>query len=148
VEVHTAVRLIGQALVQQHLDGAVHLGDYVRRAGIDVGRTHVQGHHVLNKVPRPAVAQRQPVLAHFLGPAQGVIVDVGDVLHVAHRVAEILPVADQGVKAQVGKGVAQVGRIVRGDATDIDGCHLVQRRKGLNLPGPLVIQSQQGERSS
>ena len=41
------------------------------------------------------------------------VVDVGDVAHHAHLVAELLEPADEQVVGEVGGGVAEVGRVVR-----------------------------------
>ena len=41
------------------------------------------------------------------------VVDVGDVAHHPHLVAELLEPADQDVVGEVRRGVAEVGRVVR-----------------------------------
>ena len=53
------------------------------------------------------------------------IVDVGHVLHVVHRAAGVTHSALQDIEEQVGGGVAQMGRVVGRDSTDIDADGLV-----------------------
>ena len=48
------------------------------------------------------------------------VVHVGDVLHVAHRVARVPPGAVQQVEGDVGRGMAEVRGVVRGDAADVE----------------------------
>jgi hypothetical protein len=68
--------------------------------------------------------QRSPTafqsLAGFSCLSQDVVVDVGHILHVGHLMAQVLQVTDENVEAGIGECVAQVGRIVRGDAADVD----------------------------
>ena len=64
--------------------------------------------------------QISPVDPVPLGPFQQRVVDVGDVLHVVHLVAGVEPDALHQVEGQVGRGVAEVCRVVRGDAADVD----------------------------
>ena len=100
---------------------------------------HIQSAHVLDKVACPAVAQLQPVIAHLATLTDDVIVDIGDILHVTHRISQIFPVADQHVKAQISKGMAEMSRVIRRDAANIDGCRIAQRGKRFQSAALVVV---------
>ena len=57
--------------------------------------------------------------AELAGLRQDRVVDVGDVAHHAHLVAELLEPADQEVVGEVGGGVAEVRGVVRRDAAHV-----------------------------
>src|SRR5690606_34545027 len=72
-----------------------------------------------------------------------VVVDVGDVAGVDHPMAARLEVADQRVEHRVHERVAEVGRVVRGDAADVEP-HRVAGEERLHVPGAGVVQAQGG----
>ena len=57
--------------------------------------------------------------AELAGLGQDRVVDVGDVAHHAHLVAELLEPADEEVVGEVRGGVAEVGGVVRRDAAHV-----------------------------
>ena len=90
-----------------------------------VGRDDLQRRHVLGEEGGLLAGQLGPVPAVALRPLEQRVVDVGDVLDVQDLVAGVAQGADEDVERHVGRGVAQVGRVVRRDAAD------VQRRGAL-----------------
>jgi hypothetical protein len=104
---------------RDRLDGA----DVVRR------RDDPQRLHVLAEQGGLAHRQDHPVLAVAGGPLEQRVVDVGHVLHVAHVAAGVAPGPVDQVERDHRGGVAEVGGVVRGDATD------VHRRRGIGRAG-------------
>ena len=64
--------------------------------------------------------------AELAGLGQDRVVDVGDVAHHAHLVAELLEPADEEVVGEVRGGVAEVRGVVRRDAAHV---HAHDRRR-------------------
>ncbi len=110
--------------------------DRLDRADVVVGREHAQGLHVGAEQLGLTLGQGDPVLAGRVGPFEERVVDVGDVLHVAHVVAGRAPGAVEQVEGDVRRGVAHVGGVVRRDPADVHpggsvrGGHLAQRAGG------------------
>ena len=67
--------------------------------------------------------------AELAGLGQDRVVDVGDVAHHAHLVAELLEPADEEVVGEVGGGVAEVRGVVGRDAAHV---HAHDRAGGSN----------------
>ena len=65
--------------------------------------------------------QLAPIHAIALGAFEERIIHVGDVLGVIHLVAVIQQLAVDQIKGEIGRRMAQVGGIIRGNATDIHG---------------------------
>ena len=68
-----------------------------------------------SRARRARPSRRRPCV----GALQQRVVDVGDVLDVAHLVAGVAPGPVEQVEGDVGRGVAQVGGVVRRDAADV-----------------------------
>ena len=130
--VDSAARDVGETSVDQHADRHHDVRDDVGGARIGIRRTDVQALHVADEVGGPAVAQRAPVLPELGGLAQNVIVDVGDILNVAHRPALALQGADEYVGNGVGEGVAQMRGVVRRDAAHVERDRVARRRERLD----------------
>ncbi len=81
---------------------------------------HAQGGHVLAEEGGLLLGEGHPVDAVALGPLQQRVVDVGDVLHVVDLPLGVEPHALHEVERVVGRRVTHVGRVVRGDAADVD----------------------------
>ena len=70
---------IGKAQVLQAPDEVEDLGDMLRGLGLDLGRRHSQGGHVLLKGGDVALGHLLPGHPQLLGPAQDLVVDVGKI---------------------------------------------------------------------
>ena len=68
------------------------------------------------------------------------VVDVGDVAHHAHLVAEVLEPADQEVVGEVGRRVPEVGRVVRRDPAHVHP-HRVRRLERHDLAPRGVVEA-------
>jgi len=81
-----------------------------------------------------AAAQREVVLGPLPGAAEDVVVDIGQVLHVRHCISVVGEVPMQDVEDQVGEGVPEVGRVVRGDPAHVQAdrprAERLERRNG------------------
>jgi hypothetical protein len=97
-----------------------------------IRRPDIQGLHVPNAMPRPAVAQVIPGLASFRGSTQNDVIDIGEILHVPHRPARVLQVSDQRIGGGVGKHVPQMRRVVWGNAAHIHRHRLLPWLTGFN----------------
>ncbi len=121
---------VGRAGGQQFADRLDDLRDRLDRAD-EVGRRyHPQRLHVLAEQRGLAHREHDPVFAVAFGALQQRIVDVGDVLHVVHLVTVVQPDPVDQVECQVGRGMAEMRRVVRGDAAD------VHPRDGPRFSGP------------
>ena len=99
-----------------HLDHAV---DRLRGARLGDRRPHAERVHVGAEARELRLGELEVGHAELAGLRQDRVVDVGDVAHHAHLVAELLEPADEEVVGEVGRGVAEVGRVVRRDAADV-----------------------------
>ena len=79
-------------------------------------------------------ASARPVLAVARGPLQQRVVDVGDVLHVAHLEPGVAPHPLHQVEGEVRRRVAEVGRVVRRDAADVHPGGRPRARSGGTSP--------------
>ena len=121
VVVDAAARHVGETALDQRADGGDDVGDDVGGAGIHVRRADVQDLHVADEVRGPAIAEGAPVLTDLGRLAQDVVVDVGDVLDVAHGQPLALEVPHEHVGDRVGEGVAEVRGVVGRDAAHVEG---------------------------
>ena len=102
-------------------------GQQVQQAHLGVETRHLLG------------CQVQVVHAELARLAQDVVVDVGDVAHQLRLVAGVPQTPLEHVEVQVHGGVAEVRRVVRGDAARVHG----HQRSGLerhHLPPSRVVQ--------
>ena len=114
-EVDAAVlALVGDALLHERLDEGDHLGNVVRRGGIDLGRLHVE----LPEVGEEGVLVRLRVVrerdALRVRALDRLVVDVREVHHLAHLHAVELDHAAEDVLEGIGAEVPDVGEIVDG----------------------------------
>ena len=106
----------------------------LHRADQPGGRQHPQRLHVAPVPGDLPVGQLPPVLAVPLGPLQQRIVHVGDVLHVGHLVPGVQPGPDQQVPGDVGRRVADVRGVVRGDPARVQASPAARRRPRASSP--------------
>ena len=118
-EIDIATALIRITFGDQRLDDLNHAGYLVGGAGVDGGTLDVQDVHVAEILLGFAIAQFVPRHAKLTRLAQDIVVNIGNVLHIAHRVATELQVTPECIKGDVGEGMAQVCCVVRRDAADI-----------------------------
>ena len=114
VEIDVAGRLVGKALVDQRLGDRDDLGDVLGGARHVVDAVDAERRQAVEVVGRHALGQlldRRPV---FLGLHDQLVVDVGDVHHPGHLVAEVDQVALDRVEDHRPDHVADVaGRVDR-----------------------------------
>jgi hypothetical protein len=120
VEVNILIDVVGGAHVEQPPHQRHDQRDRLDRADVAVGRQNPQRGHVLAEQRGLAHREHLPVVLVARGPLEQRIVDVRHVLHVAHVVSGVQPGALHEVEGEVGGGVAEVGRVVRGDSAGVD----------------------------
>ena len=84
----------------------------LRGLGLDLGRRHPQGRHVLLKGGDVALGHLLPGHPRLLGPAQDLVVDVGKIAHPGDLKTPAPEIAHQDLKGHAGAGVAQVAVVV------------------------------------
>ena len=84
----------------------------LRGLGLDLGRRHPQGGHVLLERGDVALGYLLPVHPRLLGPAQDLVVDVGKIAHPGDRETPAPEIAHQDLKGHAGAGMAQVAVVV------------------------------------
>ncbi|CQD20610.1 hypothetical protein BN970_04723 [Mycolicibacterium conceptionense] len=130
-------RTRGQHLLHQ-LD---HLGDRVGGGHVVVRRQHAQrGHVVAEKLGLP-VAEVTPIDAVAVSPFEQRIVHIGDVLHVVDGVPGVQPQPVHQIEGQIGRGMPEVGGVVRGDAAHVHGGRRPWGHRA-DLPIGAVVQPQ------
>ncbi len=132
---------VGGAGGQQLLDQLDDLGDGLGGRDVVTRRQHPQRRHVLAEQLGLPIAELTPANTVAGGPFEQRVVDVGDVLHVVHAVPRVQPHPVDQVERQVGGGVAEMGGVVRRDATDVHGGRLA-RRNGADLAVGTVEKAQ------
>ena len=138
--VDAAARRVRETALDEHAHRGDDVGDDVGRARVVVRRADIEHLHVADEVRRPAVAQRAPVLPQLGRLAQHVVVDVGDVLDIAHRQPLALQVTHEHVGGRVGEGVAQVRGVVGRDAAHIEADGATNGLEGLDGAGQGVVE--------
>ena len=147
VEPGGALDGVGVARRDEILDERHHLGHPFGGSWLGLGGTGVEVLHVAVEPGHLGRGQLQEVHAELAGLGQDRVVDVGDVAHHPHAVAEVLEAADQQVVGQVGVGVAEVGAVIGGDPAHVDP-HLRGRRgrlEGHHGPPRGVVQAHGSE---
>jgi len=91
-------------------------------------------------VNRPAIAQRLPIFTRFASLTQDVIIDIGDILRVAHHPSLMLQIANQDVVNRVGEGMAQMRGVVRRDAADVNRHIRLMRGEDFDGLGKGVVE--------
>ena len=140
VVVDAAARHVGEPALDQRADGGDDVGDDVGGARVLVRRADVQDLHVADEVRGPSIAEGAPVRADLGRLAQDVVVDVGDVLDVAHGQPLALEVPHEHVGDRVGEGVAEVRGVVGRDAAHVQGDGLPVGLERLDGAGERVVE--------
>ena len=84
----------------------------LRGLGLDLGRRHPQGGHVLPEGGDVALGHLLPGHPGLLGPAQDLVVDVGKIAHPGDLEPPALEIAHQDLEGHAGAGMAQVAVVV------------------------------------
>ena len=100
-------------------DGVDDARDFTGGARVFGGALDVEGVHSAEIVGDELLDQFVLRYAALLGPLNDLVVNIGEVLHVAHVVALVLKVAAQGVEHDVAESVSNVGCRVRRYAADV-----------------------------
>ena len=129
--VDVAVERIGIALLDELFDHGEHVRNMLRNARISVGATHVERVDRLEVFRDVVIGEFLPRLARLLCTADDLVVDVREVLHVAHGVALLLQIAAHDIPCDKGTRVADMRVVVRRHAAAIDA--RLARLKGLEL---------------
>ncbi len=119
VEVDGAVCLVRVAVVEQTTDHVDHALDRLGGARLGERRAGVERVHVGAEAGELGLGQLEVGHAELAGLGKDRVVDVGDVAHHAHLVAELLEPPDEEVVREVGGGVAEMGGVVRRDAAHV-----------------------------
>ena len=119
VEVDGAVGEVGVAVVEERVDHVDHAVDRLGGAGLGERRTRAQRLHVGTEPGQLGLGQVEIGHAELAGLGEDGVVDVGDVAHHAHLVAELFEPADEEVVREVRGGVAEVRGVVRRDAAHV-----------------------------
>lgn len=118
--IHVAIaRRVGIALVDQGLDHLVHAGDMAGGTRLDVRAQHVQTTFVLMHRGDHALDQRLERLAVLVGPADDLVVDVGDVTHIGHVIAALAQPAGDDVEGNHHPGVTDMAEVIDGHAAHV-----------------------------
>ena len=154
VVVDGAVDLVGEALLEQRSRHVDHLGDVVACLRHHVGGVEVEERLVVEPgggvevgdLPGGLALERGRLL-HLVAGGQRIVLvvahvpDVGDVLDVAHLVAEVLERPVQQVAEQVRPQVADVRVLVDGAAAGVDAdLPGLERLEVLDPAGERVVQ--------
>ena len=118
-EIDIAGGRVGVAAFNEAGDGVDDAGNLPGGAGIDGGALDVEGVHSAEIVADEFLRQRVGGYARFLGAADYLVVNVGEILDVPDFVPAVFQVAAQGVKNHIAEGVAHMGGRVRGDAAHV-----------------------------
>ena len=113
------VRRIGIALGDQGLDHGDDIVDMAGRPGLLVRRQHREARLVLVHRLDHALGERGDALAVLVGPAQDLVVDIGDVAHIGDIKAAMAQVASDDVEGHHHPGMAQVAVVVDGHAAHV-----------------------------
>lgn len=119
-EVDVAFQLVGGAEVAQPFHERDDAGYRLDGAYVLLRREHPQGGHVLAEEGGLLLGEGDPVDAVALRAFEEGVVDVGDVLDVVDLPLGVEPHALDEVERVVGRRMTHVGRVVRGDAADVD----------------------------
>ena len=129
--VDVAVERIGIALLDQLFDHGEHVRNMLRNARIGVGAAHVERVNRLEVFRDVVIGKLLPRLARLLCAADDLVVDVREVLHVAHSIALLLQITAHDVPCDKGARVADMRVVVRRHAAAVDA--RLARLKGLEL---------------
>ena len=140
-EVDVAVAHVGVAKLDQPLDDRAHSLDLVAGLGEIGRRNDVKRRAVVDEALRLAAGDLVPGHTVALGALEQRVVDVGNVLAVAHLRALKAQIAHQRVEDQEGVRVADMGRIVGRYTTDVQRQRAVVRDVQLGrVPSARIIQ--------
>ena len=103
------------------------------RTRCHVDRKEADLRHVVVEHAHLFVRELAKVDATFARDAQDVVIDVGDVAHAPHREAGVAEAAVEHVEDVIDERVAEVRRVVRRDAADVDADPSAPRLEGDHL---------------
>ena len=116
-------------------------GDRLGRARLGHRRAHLERGHVALEARRLGLGELEVRHAELARLGQDRVVDVGDVAHHAHLVAELLEAADQEVVGEVLRRVPEVRRVVGRDPAHVHP-HRVRRVERHDLAPRGVVEAQ------
>ncbi len=119
VEVDGSSGLVRVPGIERRPDQRQDLGDGRGGPGLGIDRQKVQHPHFSVEACHLLCGEIQIMDAELARLAEDVVVHVGDVAHALRLVPEVTQTALQHVEIEVDGSVAEVGRVVRGDATGV-----------------------------
>ena len=135
--------LVGAAPLAQGVDGGDDLVHRLAHGAVGLRRDDAQRRHVLAEQRDLGLGELAPVDAVAVGALQQRVVDVGDVLGGGDPESGVHERTTHEVGRVIGRRMAQVGRVVRGDPADVEaGVSRHERRHGGDAPGAGVEQPQ------
>jgi hypothetical protein len=138
IEVDAAAGLIREPAIQHHADEPADVGNRRRRTRRRRHGERVHRLHVALEAGLLPCRQVEIVDAQLPRLGEQRIVDVGDVAHTLHRVAEIDEPSLQHVVDDEGRRVAEVCGVVRRDAARVHGHQIVRLERHDGPPSRVV----------
>ena len=123
VEVHGAVRHVRVAAIEQLTDHLDHPVDRLRRPRFGDRRAHAERVHVGAEARQLFGCELEVGHTELPRLREDRVVDVGDVAHHPHLVAELFEPPGEQVVRQVRRGVAEMRRVVGRDPADVHRDH-------------------------
>jgi len=130
VEIDRAVDLVCEAFFEEGFDQFDLFDDMSAGAGADVGSQAVEAVHIFEVTAGVEFGQGHRMFffffcsqIQFVFALVGVVskmADVGDVLDVSNRIAEVSQVSDEDVETDVAFGVSEVSVAIDGGSADVD----------------------------
>ena len=133
VEEHPAVARVCIATVDQPRNPFDHLLDVLGRARCDVDRDEADRRHVVVEHAHLFRCKGSKFDAALARDTQDVVINVGDVPHAPHRDAGVAEAPVEDVEHVIDERVAEVRRVVRRDAADVDADASAPRLEGHHL---------------
>ncbi len=130
---------VGVAGLLQEGDGLGDALDLVRDGDVLVRRQDAERLHVATEQVDLRGGELAPVHAVTGGSLEQRVVDVGRVLRVLDQEPGVPPCPAEGVERQVGRGMAEVRRVVRRDAADVERGAVLAARRVHRVPGRRVV---------
>jgi hypothetical protein len=121
VEVHRPARLVGMAAVENGTDQRQDVGNGRGGPGLPVDGQETDALHGGVEAGHLLGGQVEVVHPELPGPAQDVVVDVGDVAHQPGLVAGVTEPTLEEIEGQVHLDVPHVGAVVRRDPARVHG---------------------------
>ena len=129
IEIHAAVALVGEAVVEDFLDKLLLFDNMSGGMWLDAGRQHIEGLHGLVVAVGIILCYLHGLelfepcfLGYLVIAVVGIVLQVsyvGDVAHIAHLISQVLEVSEHQVEGDSGSGVSQVWVAINGGSTHI-----------------------------